>query len=401
MKIQEIAWNNGDIDTFMEGYLKSEELVFSGKSGPVYGWDNTKKRYHISYPNTQVMGELKFTVDEEKEEGYLRNVMVNVKEIQIAFGVKNPDSINEDGKLGRFYGPDFVEPVSDVKTGIMNLANSLSENFFDFWDFKIVPDTFSDGVKLIDGKQTDVETKYMYTTFVENSHEVSKLGLYKFPTFQAGSIVKSQTMESKIIDALTITTMYGANQDKNDKVKLDLTNQSPQNQLLYSNDKGEEYEDKYLNKIQKAYIKIIEKDKAAVNKIGNENSDPMTGISLEGGFAINPKSQWWASWTETNTDKSFFDKVGEYFSNLIETVKTKYNEGLDNLKKFGKAIDDETEKKVFDEEGLTGSVEKIGNNVIKNMGDKVGQGIVKIAEGRKWETKEQIDENRRRKEDKR
>jgi ketosteroid isomerase-like protein len=62
MKIQEIAWNNGDIDAFMEGYLKSEELVFSGKSGPVYGWDNTKKRYYISYPNTQVMGKLKFTV---------------------------------------------------------------------------------------------------------------------------------------------------------------------------------------------------------------------------------------------------------------------------------------------------------------------------------------------------
>jgi ketosteroid isomerase-like protein len=62
MKFQENAWNNGDIAAFMEGYLKSEELVFSGKSGPVYGWDNTKKRYYISYPNTQVMGKLKFTV---------------------------------------------------------------------------------------------------------------------------------------------------------------------------------------------------------------------------------------------------------------------------------------------------------------------------------------------------
>jgi hypothetical protein len=337
-------------------------------------------------------GELKFSTNDEKEEGYLRNVMVNVKEIQMAFGIKNPDSINEDTKIGRFYGPDFVEPVSDVKAGIMNLANSLSQNYFDFWDFKIVPDTFSDGVKLIDGKQTDVETKYTYTAFVENSHEVSQLGLYKFPTFQAGSIVKSQTMESKIIDALTITTMYGANQDKNDKVKLDITNQSPQNQLLYSNDKGEEYEDKYLNKIQKAYIKIIEEDKTAINKIGNENSDPNTRISTDGGFIINPKSQWWASWSETNADKDFFDKVGEYFGNLIETVKTKYNEGLDNLKKFGEEIDAITDEKVFDEKGLTGSVEAIANATIKNVGGEVGQGIKKIAEGRKWETKEQKDE---------
>ena len=336
-------------------------------------------------------GELKFSTNDEKEEGYLRNVMVNVKEIQMAFGIKNPDSINEDTKIGRFYGPDFVEPVSDVKTGVMNLANSLSQNYFDFWDFKIVPDTFSDGVKLIDGKQTDVETKYTYTAFVENSHEVSQLGLYKFPTFQAGSIVKSQTMESKIIDALTITTMYGANQDKNDKVKLDITNQSPQNQLLYSNDKGEEYEDKYLNKIQKAYIKIIEEDKTAINTIGNENSDPNTRISTDGGFAINPKSQWWASWSETNADKDFFDKVGEYFGNLIETVKTKYNEGLDNLKKFGEEIDAITDEKVFDEKGLTGSVEAIANATIKNVGGEVGQGIQRVAEGGKWKTKEQKD----------
>lgn len=62
MSLQQDAWNNGDIDSFMQGYLKSEELVFSGKSGPIYGWDNTRKRYYSSYPNTQIMGKLNFTV---------------------------------------------------------------------------------------------------------------------------------------------------------------------------------------------------------------------------------------------------------------------------------------------------------------------------------------------------
>ena len=38
MSLQEKAWNNGDIDSFMDGYVKSDELVFSGKNGPVYGW---------------------------------------------------------------------------------------------------------------------------------------------------------------------------------------------------------------------------------------------------------------------------------------------------------------------------------------------------------------------------
>ena len=62
MNLQQVAWNNGDIDSFMKGYLKSKELVFSGQSGPIYGWENTRKRYYSSYPNTQIMGKLNFTV---------------------------------------------------------------------------------------------------------------------------------------------------------------------------------------------------------------------------------------------------------------------------------------------------------------------------------------------------
>ena len=62
MSFQQDAWNQGDIDSFMEGYLKSDELVFSVKSGPVYGCENTKNRYYSSYPNTKVMGKLNFTI---------------------------------------------------------------------------------------------------------------------------------------------------------------------------------------------------------------------------------------------------------------------------------------------------------------------------------------------------
>ena len=62
MSLQQDAWNKGDIDSFMQGYLKSDELVFSGKSGPVYGWENTKKRYYSSYPNTKIMGKLNFAI---------------------------------------------------------------------------------------------------------------------------------------------------------------------------------------------------------------------------------------------------------------------------------------------------------------------------------------------------
>ena len=49
MQMQENAWNSGNIDLFMEGYLKSNSVVFSGSNGPVYGWEETKKKYKQVY----------------------------------------------------------------------------------------------------------------------------------------------------------------------------------------------------------------------------------------------------------------------------------------------------------------------------------------------------------------
>lgn len=63
---QEKAWNSGNIDLFMEGYIKSEELVFSGSGGPVYGWKATKDRYFKSYPDLKTMGKLTFRVNKIK-----------------------------------------------------------------------------------------------------------------------------------------------------------------------------------------------------------------------------------------------------------------------------------------------------------------------------------------------
>ena len=63
LETQKIAWNNNDIDEFMNGYFNSEKLVFSGKSGPVYGWKSTKERYMAKYNSKELMGNLKFDVD--------------------------------------------------------------------------------------------------------------------------------------------------------------------------------------------------------------------------------------------------------------------------------------------------------------------------------------------------
>lgn len=56
------AWNNGDIVNFMEGYLPSDSLLFVGKSGPTYGYNNTLNNYKKGYPDTAAMGKLTFTL---------------------------------------------------------------------------------------------------------------------------------------------------------------------------------------------------------------------------------------------------------------------------------------------------------------------------------------------------
>ncbi|HEY8780857.1 MAG TPA: DUF4440 domain-containing protein [Mucilaginibacter sp.] len=62
MDDQRIAWNNGDIDSFMQSYWKSDSLMFVGKTAPVYGWQGTLERYKKTYPDKSAMGTLTFTV---------------------------------------------------------------------------------------------------------------------------------------------------------------------------------------------------------------------------------------------------------------------------------------------------------------------------------------------------
>lgn len=61
MDKQESAWNKGDIDRFMKGYLKSDSLCFIGSKGLTYGWHKTLDNYKKSYPGKSAMGKLKFT----------------------------------------------------------------------------------------------------------------------------------------------------------------------------------------------------------------------------------------------------------------------------------------------------------------------------------------------------
>ena len=63
MHQQQIDWSNGDLDGFMKSYWKSDSLVFIGKRGPTYGWQQALDNYKKGYPDKAAMGKLTFRLD--------------------------------------------------------------------------------------------------------------------------------------------------------------------------------------------------------------------------------------------------------------------------------------------------------------------------------------------------
>lgn len=67
MSDQEEAWNNGNLEGFMQAYLKSDSLIFIGSRGAQYGWSTTLMNYKKSYPDREAMGMLQFDNTEFKD----------------------------------------------------------------------------------------------------------------------------------------------------------------------------------------------------------------------------------------------------------------------------------------------------------------------------------------------
>lgn len=60
MTDQSAAWNRGDIEGFMQGYWKSEQLVFASGDKITRGWQATLDNYKKTYGTKEKMGELTF-----------------------------------------------------------------------------------------------------------------------------------------------------------------------------------------------------------------------------------------------------------------------------------------------------------------------------------------------------
>lgn len=61
---QSECWSSGDLECYMQGYWKSDSLLFVGSRGLTYGWQNTLDNYRKSYPDASSMGQLTFDTKE-------------------------------------------------------------------------------------------------------------------------------------------------------------------------------------------------------------------------------------------------------------------------------------------------------------------------------------------------
>jgi len=248
-------------------------------------------------------------LDGDGKFGKLRSMWVNIKEIQSAFGVK------EDGS---------VTPIGTLETGIENLYVALNSNFHNYWDFALVADPYdSTNLKVID-KRTSSFGAQNYTTYQggtddeegKSSHEVQKLGIYKFPSYKIGSIVKNQSMTFKIPDSMQQSILFSANSIEGQYKPVSHIN-NPDLARLFRFDKNSEevieYSDRYLKDIKTAYNSKKEQTTTTIGeeldiallqtKIGSYNTNPSSKIGFDAGkgpISINPKAVWWKRWTGTD-----------------------------------------------------------------------------------------------------
>lgn len=61
MDAQAKAWNAGDLEGFMQGYWKSEEMKFVSGDNVAQGWQAALDRYKKSYDTKAKMGTLEFS----------------------------------------------------------------------------------------------------------------------------------------------------------------------------------------------------------------------------------------------------------------------------------------------------------------------------------------------------
>lgn len=257
----------------------------------------------------KVLKSKKFNKDGD-DKGMLRNVWINIKEIQKAFGIRKPEN-TADTSISN------VNPTGTLERCLNNLLRELNENFHNAWEFEIVLDPYdSTNLKVIDiGKSVNNPN---YTNFKDDSKEIQDVGIYSFPAFTNSSMVKSQELSFKIPNAQAITTLYGSNAKKKEKTSKGNLNNSKLTKL-FKGDNLDSFSDRYLNDLESSNIKHLTAESSTpskASKVGSYRTKPNEKIStINGDLAIQPYSPWWKKWSPNTkkTDSVISNSTGDPF----------------------------------------------------------------------------------------
>ncbi len=104
---QVIAWNRGDIHSFMSGYLDSDSTRFVSAKGVTEGYRKVLERYLAAYPTKEKMGELSFSD---------LNIKHLSSEIAVVIGqwhLKRPEA--DGGNIGGYFTLIFQRTATGWK----------------------------------------------------------------------------------------------------------------------------------------------------------------------------------------------------------------------------------------------------------------------------------------------
>ena len=251
-----------------------------------------------------------FESKENKDFGKLRNVYVNIKEIQTAFGIRNPDSTDTSNSN--------INPAGDIETALNTLLSSLNTNFHNIWDFELSLDPFdSTNLKIIDKADAEIDNP-QYTKYQDgdetDTHKVSELGIFQMPAYKMGSFVKNQSLTFKIPDKQALTILYGSNKTKGDG-NTELA--SSQMDKLFKDNTDEVYKDAYLEGLKSSHQNSSGNDSSINPNVGSQFVNPNSKISFgaELGVTIdvnkNHEEGWWRQWSPAIDSSGDNDSSGE------------------------------------------------------------------------------------------
>ena len=258
--------------------------------------------------------------------GVLRNMWVNIEEIQKAFGIDLTSK--SEAK---------ANPPGTFERGIESLLVSLNKNFYGIWDFELAVDPYdSTNMGVLDKKVNSIEGDSLkYTTFKhpdieedkegKKSHVVQDAGIYKFPSFKAGSIVKNQNLSFRIPDSMAVTILYGSNKPGSETTNNASFN-NPDIMKVFNRMNGPEYEDMFLKDMMPANVS---KDETSIaQNVGSINTNPNSKIIKGEGLTLSGLEPWIKEWT--GEEGKIKDPEPE-----LRNAKTKYSftkiNGKDNI----------------------------------------------------------------------